>query len=292
MDTVERILEEARENARRAIEEKDMDLAEKYDDIEVLDSDVVSKVAPDFVDARERQIENGSKEIDREYTMSKEEADKEKADEITQALEEGIEKYLDETPSFAAKMVRKFMHLVQQEEDLEITKRKPLYKKFTPYVVLATMALSSIFTSKIKEKQFEEDYVSFPSQVENIFESVDQAPIPVMEAYVYEQTKGYYKGCEEDERLKNEEFEKAYRRFYSALDKDEVDLDELINSVKAIDSISRTDNIDETIPFENSVYSNSIVQNGEVLVPVRDESEVKDGEELTVHNGSLFKRGR
>ncbi|MBQ3474807.1 MAG: hypothetical protein IJH20_01350 [Bacilli bacterium] len=292
MDRVDKLILAESERARKEIQENDNKRANSFDDLEVLDADLASRETPDFIEAREKQIENSSKEIDRDYAMSKEEADIDRSDEITKQLEEGIEKYLDDTPSFATKMAKKFMHLVQKEENLEIKKRKPIYKSFTPYVVLATMALSSIFTSIIKEREFERETVSFSSNVEDIFESVDKAPIPVMDAYVSATTTGYYEGSSKDKELRNEKFEEAYRRFYSELAKENPDLDVLKESARAVSNIAAHDKLEETTPFENTVFKGSIVKDGEVFVPVVDESQIKDGEELTSQNGTLYRKGR
>ena len=292
MDTVSRNLFMSGEDAKRRIQENDRRLAAKEEDFEVLDSDIVTRETPTFAEVREKQIQNSNKEIERKYTMSKEEAEIEKNNDITAELEKSIEKYLDDNPKFATRMARKFMHIIQKEDDLEINVRKPIYKRITPYLVLATMALSSIFTSKIKDQQFEKETVAFSSEVEDIFSSVDQAPIPVMDSYVDATTMAYYESTDENKSLRNDKFEDAYRRFYSELAKEEPDLYVLRESAKAVSNIAATDGINETLPFEATNFKGSIVKDGKAFIPVTDESQVKDGEELIVQNGTLYKKGR
>ena len=292
MDEVQRIINEASERARREIEENDRRRASKEEDYEVLDSDIVSREVPDFVEAREIQIDNSSKEIDRDYTMTREEAAQDKSDELTKELEKSIERYMDDTPSFASRMAKKFMNLVQKEENLEIKKRRPLYKTFTPYAVLATMALSSLFITKMNKIEFKQENVSFSNEVENIFDSVDKAPVEVMDAYVSETTSQYFRESVENKDLRNEDFESAYRKFYSELAKENPDLAILKEAAKEVSNIAANDRIKATVPFEYSNFKGSILQEGEAFIPVTDESQIKDGEWLTVHNGHLYRRGR
>ena len=269
-------LEKEVQEIRKRIQDLDNAL-ENDDDLIKTDQEKIEDYIPGYNDYISSKFIEASDAIDSEYVKT--------MDDVEEELQEKIEKYLEDNEEFTTKMVNKFKHLLKNEKK----DRRFTYKKIRPYVIATGMALSLFLGAKIGQKVIEDNHVTFDTSFDNIYGSINESPKEVLESYVEDQIDAYY-SAEPHEEYKSREFEEAYRNFESELQKVNPDLRQLREYAKIVSDLSGKDEIDATKTYKETDYTKSRVIDGNVYLPVKDEKDLTTSDELTVIEGSLFKK--
>ena len=69
-----------------------------------------------------------------------------------------------------------------------------------------------------------------------------------------------------------------------------VDMNEINAAAEAVSDIARNDDFKETLPFESTPFAKSIVEDGNVYIPVEDGTEIRENDTLKIEEGTVFKR--
>ena len=228
-----------------------------------------------------KQIIEEEKKFDEEYYGDEPQSD------IDELLSKAVEKYLDENEVERNKLLKKY----GKTDNTEIKRNKKL-RKFFPLIVSASFIVGGI--TGVELKTFYDKYISpkvvFETDFEKTYDSIEEAPTSVKEAYVEEQYKKYLDRVSEDRSLKDERFEDTVHQFMKAISntKDETEIND---SSVSVSKVAGVDKMVDTEPFEYSEFSRSFTdEEGNVYVPVSKKEEIGDLDILKEQDGKLFKR--
>lgn len=166
-------------------------------------------------------------------------------------------------------------------------KRKKVKRSFVPYILATALITSGVFA--VHDAAKNNGNITFPVDNEVKYETINEAPVEIQQAYVEDQYAEYLEAVDSNANLENISFDKNVPEFRKLVSggADKSKINEVANN---INNSTLNDSIDDTLPFTSTSYSRSIVEDGSIYEPVNESTQFEDDEELIVKNGSLYRR--
>ena len=216
----------------------------------------------------------------------KEEIEEEKTRIKKEAIEKEIFKYADREPNF----VKRFINRYTKKEVKEEIRRNKTLKKLTPAIVGVSMIGGMVIGGFAKKNEIKNDNLVISKSYEQEYNSINEAPISVVEAYVENEMDEYSKEVNNGNIKVNSDFQDTFREFQKNLN--EGNIDKAMENANTLNNMTINDMTEKTMPFEKTIYSGaSVDENGEVILPVTSLDEIDNNTDLT-YDGGLKRKGR
>lgn len=216
------------------------------------------------------------------------EKDKSKENEYyTRLVESKIFDFLSSHPESAKKIIDMLTPLKEQKE----IKRNKKFMKFAPYIIVGALAIGGVSGIGAGKRMAENEYPDYPTT----YSSIETAPPKVIEGYVNELYNDFTTASANADStggpgIDFDGLSKQYANFERVINTENPTQEEITRMAKEISNGTNADGIKETMPFEYTDYSKSIVRDGEVYIPAGNDYTEEDT--LVSQDGLLYKKGR
>lgn len=211
-------------------------------------------------------------------------------EEVVDAANRVIE-FLDEYPEVKEIVYKNLAESRRNDEQKSNSntnrKRKKVKRSFVPYILATALITSGVFA--VHDAAKNNGNITFPVDNEVKYETINEAPVEIQQAYVGDQYSEYLEAVDSNPNLENSNFVNEVHEF-GKLVSEGADKSRINEVAQNISNSTSNDLIDETLPFTATSYSKSTVEEGNTYEPVGESTQFEDDEELIVKNGSLYRR--